>query len=174
MRLWSEELRSGTVELLFTMPVTPWQAILGKFLASWLFLLIALLLTFPLIFTVSYLGHPDFGRIFCGYLGSLMLAGAFLAITLLTSSLTRNQVVSFILAVVICLFLILCGWPPITNTVINWAPAWMVDTLASLGVMTHFESLQRGVVDSRDLLFFVSLIGFCLFANSVVLRAHRA
>jgi ABC-2 type transport system permease protein len=174
MRLWSEELRSGTVELLFTMPVTPWQAILGKFLASWVFLLIALLLTFPLVVTVSYLGHPDFGRIFCGYLGSLMLAGAFLAITLLTSSLTRNQVVSFILAVVICLFLILCGWPPITNTVINWAPAWMVDTLASLGVMTHFESLQRGVVDSRDLLFFVSLIAFCLFANSVVLRAHRA
>lgn len=174
MRLWSEELRSGTVELLFTMPVTPWQAILGKFLASWLFLLIALLLTFPLVLTVGYLGHPDFGRIFCGYLGSLMLAGAFLAITLLTSSLTRNQVVSFILAVVICLFLILCGWPPITNTVINWAPAWAVDTLASLGVMTHFESLQRGVVDSRDLLFFVSLIAFCLFANSVVLRAHRA
>jgi ABC-2 type transport system permease protein len=103
-----------------------------------------------------------------------MLAGAFLSIALLTSSLTRNQVVSFILAVVICLFLILCGWPPITNSVTNWAPAWVVDSLASLGVMTHFESLQRGVVDSRDLLFFVSMIAFCLFANSVVLRAHRA
>jgi ABC-2 type transport system permease protein len=174
MRLWSEELRSGTIELLFTMPVTPWQAILGKYLASWIFLLIALLLTFPLVMTVSYLGHPDLGRIFCGYVGSLMLAGAFLSIALLTSSLTRNQVVSFILAVVICLFLILCGWPPITNSVTNWAPAWVVDSLASLGVMTHFESLQRGVVDSRDLLFFVSMIAFCLFANSVVLRAHRA
>src|SRR5215469_7776240 len=106
MRLWSEELRLGTMELLFTMPVTPWQAILGKFLASWLFLLIALLLTFPMVLTVSYLGHPDFGRIFCGYLGSLMLAGAFLSVALLTSSFTRNQVVSFILAVIICLFLI--------------------------------------------------------------------
>jgi ABC-2 type transport system permease protein len=174
MRLWSEELRLGTSELLFTMPVTPWQAILGKYLASWIFLAIALFLTFPLVVTVGYLGHPDYGRIFCGYLGSLLLAGAFLSVALLTSSVTRNQVVSFILAVVICLFLILCGWPPVTDAVSNWAPAWFVDGLASIGVMTHFESLQRGVVDSRDLLFFVSVIVFCLFANSVVLRAQRA
>ncbi|MBV8814774.1 MAG: ABC transporter permease subunit [Verrucomicrobia bacterium] len=174
MRLWSEELRLGTMELLFTMPVTPWQAILGKYFASWIFLAIALLLTFPLIVTVSYLGHPDFGRIVAGYLGSLLMAGSFLSIALLTSSLTRSQVVSFILAVVICLFLILCGWPPVTDAVSNWAPAWFVDGLASLGVMTHFESLQRGVVDSRDLVFFVSVIIFCLFTTSVVLRARRA
>jgi ABC-2 type transport system permease protein len=174
MRLWSEELRLGTMELLLTMPVTPWQAILGKFLASWIFLAIALFLTFPIVVTVGYLGHPDYGRIFCGYLGSLMMAGAFLSIALLTSSFTRNQVVSFILAVMICLFLILCGWPPVTDAVSSWAPAWLVDGLASIGVMTHFESLQRGVVDSRDLLFFLSVIVFCLFANSVVLRAHRA
>jgi ABC-2 type transport system permease protein len=131
-------------------------------------------LTFPIVVTVGYLGHPDYGRIFCGYLGSLMMAGAFLSIALLTSSFSRNQVISFILAVVICLFLILCGWPPVTDAVSNWAPAWLVDGLASIGVMTHFESLQRGVLDSRDLLFFVSVIVFCLFANSVVLRAHRA
>jgi ABC-2 type transport system permease protein len=174
MRLWSEELRLGTMELLFTMPVTPWQAILGKYFASWIFLAIALLLTFPLVVTVSYLGHPDFGRIVAGYLGSLLMAGSFLSIALLTSSLTRSQVVSFILAVVICLFLILCGWPPVTDAVSNWAPAWFVDGLASLGVMTHFESLQRGVVDSRDLVFFVSVIIFCLFTTSVVLRARRA
>src|SRR6266478_6465634 len=107
MRLWSEELRLGTMELLLTMPVTPWQAILGKFLASWLFLLIALALTFPMVITVAYLGHPDFGRILSGYGGSVLISGAFLAITCMTSALTRNQVISFILSVVICLFLIL-------------------------------------------------------------------
>src|SRR5216684_4440117 len=132
MRLWSEELRLGTIELLFTMPVTPWQAILGKFLASWLFLLIALVLTFPMVVTVSYLGHPDLGRILSGYGGSFLMAGTFLAITCMTSSLTRNQVVSFILSVVICLFLILCSWPPVTDAVVNWAPAWLVDTLADV------------------------------------------
>ncbi|MBV8586451.1 MAG: ABC transporter permease subunit [Verrucomicrobia bacterium] len=174
MRLWAEERRLGTMELLFTMPVTPWQAILGKFLASWIFLGIALLLTFPIVITVAYLGQPDFGKIICGYFGSFMMAGAFLAITSFTSALTRNQVVSFVLAVVVCLFLILAGWPPITDVVSGWAPAFVVDTLANLGVMTHFESLERGVVDSRDLLFFGSLILFFLFTTSVSLRAQRA
>jgi len=174
MRLWAEERRLGTIELLFTMPVTPWQAILGKFLASWIFLGIALLLTFPLVITVAYLGQPDYGKIFCGYFGSFMMAGAFLAITSFTSALTRNQVVSFVLAVVFCLFLILAGWPPITDVVSGWAPAFVVDTLANLGVMTHFESLERRVVDSRDLLFFGSLILFFLFSTSVSLRAQRA
>jgi ABC-2 type transport system permease protein len=174
MRLWSEELRLGTMELLFTMPVTPWQAILGKFLASWAFILIALILTFPIVLTVRYLGHPDMGQILCGYSGSFLLAGAFLAIACLTSSLTRNQVVSFILSVVICLFLILCGWPPVTNVVISWAPASLVDALAGLGVMAHYEGFQRGTIDSRDLFFFLSVIVFFLFTTSVVLRAHRA
>jgi ABC-2 type transport system permease protein len=174
MRLWSEELRLGTMELLFTMPVTPWQAILGKFLASWAFILIALILTFPIVLTVRYLGHPDMGQILSGYGGSFLLAGAFLAVACLTSSLTRNQVVSFVLSVVICLFLILCGWPPVTNVVISWAPASLVDALAGLGVMAHYEGFQRGVIDSRDLFFFLSVIVFFLFTTSVVLRAHRA
>jgi ABC-2 type transport system permease protein len=174
MRLWSEELRLGTMELLFTMPVAQWQAILGKFLASWIFLFIALVLTFPLVITVAYLGHPDFGRIFCGYIGSFFLAGTFLSIASLTSALSRNQVVAFILAVVICLFLILCGWRPITDPLSAWAPAWLVDAVTALGVMTHFDSIQRGVVDSRDLLYFISVIIFSLFTTSVVLRAHRA
>jgi gliding motility-associated transport system permease protein len=174
MRLWSEEMRLGTIELLLTMPVTPWQAILGKFLASWIFLLIALVLTFPLLITVEYLGNPDIGRIVAGYFGSLLLAGGFLAITCMTSALTRNQVISFVLAVVVCLFLILCGWPPVTDLVVNWAPAWIVDALAAIGVMTHFEAFQRGVIDSRDLLFFLSVILFFLFSTSVILRAHRA
>jgi ABC-2 type transport system permease protein len=174
MRLWSEEYRLGTFELLFTLPVTPWQAILGKFLASWLFLGLALILTFPLVLTVAYLGHPDFGPIIAGYFGSFLLAGAFLAISSLTSALTRNQVISFILAVVCCLFLVLCSWPPVTDAVVNWAPAWIVDALAGVGVMTHFEGFQRGIIDGRDLLFFVSVMIFFLFATSVVLRARRA
>jgi ABC-2 type transport system permease protein len=174
MRLWAEELRLGTLELLFTMPVAPWQAILGKFLASWLFLLIALALTFPLVVTVAYLGRPDLGPVLTGYLGSFLIAGAFLAITSFTSALTRNQVVSFILSLVVCLFLILCGWPPVTDTVIAWAPAWVVDALAGVGVMTHFESFQRGVIDSRDLIFFASLVVFFLFTTAVALRVRRA
>ncbi|MDA1274665.1 MAG: ABC transporter permease subunit, partial [Verrucomicrobia bacterium] len=115
MRLWSEEWRSGTMELLLTMPITTWQAIVGKFVASWLFLALALALTVPVVITANYLGTPDNGVIFCGYIGSLMLAGSYLAISCMTSAITRNQVISFILSVVICLFLILAGWPPVTR-----------------------------------------------------------
>ncbi|MBT7873385.1 MAG: ABC transporter permease, partial [Verrucomicrobia bacterium] len=122
MRLWSEERRQGTLELLLTMPVTPWQTILGKFLASWLFLIIALVLTFPIVFTVKYLGSPDIGPILCGYVGSMFLAGGYLAVSSMTSAITRNQVISFILSVVICLFLILAGYPPVTDMLIQWAP----------------------------------------------------
>src|SRR6476659_5564690 len=115
MRLWSEERRMGTMELLLTFPITAWQAIVGKFLASWLFLVLALVLTFPVWMTVNYLGNPDNGVIFCAYIGSFLLAGAYLAISCMTSALTRNQVISFIVSVVICLFLILAGWPPVTQ-----------------------------------------------------------
>ncbi|HOW64998.1 MAG TPA: ABC transporter permease [Candidatus Paceibacterota bacterium] len=174
MRLWSEERRLGTIELLLTMPITSWQAILAKFLASWVFLALALFLTFPLILTVNYLGDPDNGVILCGYLGSLLLAGGYLAIGSMTSALTRNQVVSFILSVVICLFLILAGWPPVTRMLEQWAAPWLVQGVASFSVMTHFEGFQRGVVDTRDLLFFLCLMGFCLFTTGVILRSHRA
>jgi len=173
MRLWSEERRQGTLELLFTMPVTPWQTILGKFLASWAFLILALILTFPIIFTVSYLGSPDIGPIICGYVGSIFLAGGYLAVSSMTSAITRNQVISFILSVVICLFLILAGYPPVTDMLIQWAPSWLVDTISAFSVMTHFFSFQRGVLDSRDVIFFLSLIGFCLFTTSVILRSLR-
>jgi ABC-2 type transport system permease protein len=173
MRLWAEERRLGTMELLLTMPITAWQAIVGKFLASWLFLIIALALTFPIIFTVSYLGDPDSGTIFTGYLGSAFLAGAYLAITCLTSALTRNQVISFILSVVICFFLILCGWEPVTDLLINYSPG-LVKLVSSFSVMPHFSGFQKGVIDSRDFLFFVSVIGFSLFCNGVVIRNLRA
>jgi ABC-2 type transport system permease protein len=173
MRLWAEERRVGTLELLFTMPVTPWQAIVGKFLASWLFLALALVLTFPLVISVNHLGSPDNGVIFAGYVGSLMMAGAYLAISCMTSALTRNQVVSFIIAVVLCLFLILAGFPPVTNLLAHWS-ATLVDIIASFSFITHYEGFQKGVLDSRDVIFFLSVIGFSLFTTGVILRGHRA
>lgn len=173
MRLWAEERRVGTLELLFTMPVTPWQAIVGKFLASWLFLALALVLTFPLVISVNHLGSPDNGVIFAGYVGSLMMAGAYLAISCMTSALTRNQVVSFIIAVVLCLFLILAGFPPVTNLLAQWS-ATLVDIIASFSFITHYEGFQKGVLDSRDVIFFLSVIGFSLFTTGVILRGHRA
>jgi ABC-2 type transport system permease protein len=176
MRLWSEERRSGTMELLLTMPITTWQAIVGKFLASWLFLGIALLLTFPIAFTVNYLGSPDNGVILASYFGSFLLAGAYLAITCMTSAMTRNQVISFIVSVVICFLLILVGYPPVTeflSNVVGLNQRW-VEGIASFSVMTHFDWMLRGVIDSRDLVFFASLIVFSLFTTGVIIRGHRA
>src|SRR3954462_5524591 len=149
MRMWSEERRLGTIELLLTMPITPWQGIVGKFLASWLVLALALALTFPIVITVNYLGHPDNGVILASYIGSLLLCGAYLSIAAMTSAMTRNQVVSFILSLVICIFLILAGWPPVTSLLTEWAPTGLVETIASFSVMTHFDSIQKGVIDLR-------------------------
>lgn len=174
MRLWSEERRLGTMELLLTMPVTTWQALIGKFLASWLFLGLALALTFPVIVTVNYLGNPDNGVIVAGYLGSLLLAGAYLAVTCMTSAMTRNQVISFIVAVLICLFLILAGYEPVTGLLSRFASARVVELVAAFSVMTHFDGFQRGVIDLRDIMFFASVMGFALFATGVIIRSHRA
>src|SRR5687768_17993505 len=175
MRLWSEERRMGTMELLLTMPITAWQAIVGKFLASWAFLALALICTFPVVITVNYLGNPDNGVIFGQYIGSLLMAGAYLAISCMTSALTRNQVISFILSVVICLFLILAGYPPVTEMLsgITESPV-VLETVAALSVMTHFESFRRGVIDTRDLIFYIGLIVFCLFTTAVIIRNHRS
>jgi ABC-2 type transport system permease protein len=174
MRLWAEERRSGTLELLLTMPITPWQAIIAKFLASWAFLGVALALTFPTVITANVLGDPDNGVIFAGYLGSFFLAGAYLAIACMTSAMTRNQVVAFILSLVICLFLLLAGFNPVTDLLVRWASPAVVDTVAAFSVVTHFDGFQRGVIDTRDLFFFLSLIGFALFATGVIIRGHRA
>jgi len=170
MRVWAEERRSGTLELLLTMPVAPWQAIVAKFLASWIFLAVALALTFPAILTVNVLGEPDNGMIVAGYLGSFFLAGAYLAITCMTSAMTRNQVVALILSVVICLFLIIAGFNPVTDLLARWASPAFIDTVAAFSVVTHFDGFQKGVIDTRDLFFFLSMIGFLLFATGVVLR----
>lgn len=174
MRLWAEERRVGTLELLLTMPITAWQAIIGKFVACWIFIAMALFLTFPVVITTLYLGSPDVGSMFTGYLGSVLLAGAYLAVTVMTSAMTRNQVISFILSVVICFFLILAGWEPVTDLLVRWAPEWLVSTVSAFSVMPHFADFQRGVLDLRDVAFFGSVIAFCLFATSVVLRGLRA
>jgi ABC-2 type transport system permease protein len=157
------------------MPIAPWEAIVGKFIASWLFLGLALLLTFPVVWTVNYLGSPDNGVIFAAYVGSWLMAGAYLAVSCITSAITRSQVVSFIISVVACLFLILAGFPPVINLLQNLAQnwQWLVDTITSFSVITHFEGFQKGVLDSRDIIFFLSVIGFSLFATSVILRTHR-
>ena len=174
MRLWAEERRSGTLELLLTMPVAPWQAIVAKFVASWVFIGVALALTFPAIITVNILGEPDNGMIIAGYLGSFFLAGAYLAVTCMTSAMTRNQVVAFILSVVLCLFLILAGFNPVTDLLTRWANPAVIDTVAAFSVVTHFDNFQRGVIDLRDLVFFLSVIGFALFATGIIIRGHRA
>ena len=169
MRLWAEERRQGTLELLFTSAVTPGQAIAGKLVAAWGFLTLALALTFPVPATAGWLGRPDWGVVVAGYVASLMLAGAYLAVGMFTSALTRNQVVSFILAVVLGLFLILAGFQPVTDLLAQWAPGWLVDGVAALGFMPHYEAMQRGVLDVRDFLYFASVTGFMLFLTRLVL-----
>ncbi|MFZ2653636.1 MAG: ABC transporter permease subunit, partial [Victivallales bacterium] len=174
MHLWADERRLGTLELFFTMPVTYAQAIAGKFIAAWIFLTIALLLTFPIVATVVYLGKPDYGVIICGYLGSMLLAGSYLAITGMTSAITRSQVISFIISVVICLFLILAGWPPVTDMLVTWAPVQLVDIVSAFSVMPHFSNIQRGVIDFRDIVYFISIILFCLMTTGIILKNHAA
>jgi ABC-2 type transport system permease protein len=174
MRLWAEERKSGTIELLMTQPVTLWDAVVGKFLAAWLFTALALALTFPLWLTVNYLGKPDNGAILAAYLGSLLLAGGFLAIGSCMSALTRNQVVAFILAVVACFAFLLAGFPMVLDLFRSWAPQVLVDAVASLSFLTHFESIAKGVIDLRDLLYFAMLIGFFLLATAIALELRKA
>ncbi len=175
MSLWAEERRAGTFELLLTMPVTLLQAILGKFLAAWLFIVIAMALTIPvMVGTVFTLGNPDPGVIVTGYIGSFLLAGAFAAVGMLTSAMTRNQVIGFVLALVLCLLLVLAGWEPVTRFFVSWAPAWLLDTVTAIGFMPHFESLQRGVVDLADILYFLSVIAFMIMATHLVLDNRKS
>ncbi len=173
MRLWSEERRLGTLELILTLPVTLSQVILGKFLAAWIFLGIALALTFPLVVTTLYLGDPDLGAVLCGYIGSFLMAGAYLSIGTMTSSMTRSQVISFIIAVVICLFFILAGFSPVIQMLSGWAPVWLTDLIAQLSFLTHFASIERGVLDFRDILYFVSIVFLMLYANATILENRR-
>ena len=173
MHLWSDEKRLGTNELLFTLPVTLFECVISKFLAAWLFIALALLLTFPMIGTVFYLGHPDINTILSGYLGSFLLAGSYLAIASFTSSISKSQVVSFIISVVICFFLILAGWPQVTDMLVEWAPRGLIDIVAAFSVWPHFQNMQRGIIDFRDILYFCSIIAFALFLCSLTLKNRK-
>ncbi len=174
MRLWAEERKTGTIELLMTLPITMSQAVLGKFLAAWFFTGIALLLTFPVWVTVTYLGEPDHGAIIAGYIGSLIMAGGFLAIGACISSLTKNQVIALVVTFVICLFFLLSGHPDSLDFLRGWAPGVLVDTISSFSFLTHFEALSKGVIDVRNLIFFFSLMAFFLFANGLILDQKKA
>jgi ABC-2 type transport system permease protein len=170
MRLWSEEKRSGTIELLFTLPLKPLDAVLGKFLAGWAFLALAILLSFPMALTVGYLGSPDWGVIASSYLGSILMAGAYLAVCSLTSALTRNQVISFVVSVLLCLVLVLLGWSVFNGLLGAALPVWAVDLLANFSFITHFDAFCKGIVDPKDVIFFLSLAGFALFLNVLALE----
>lgn len=174
MRLWSEERKSGSIELLLTLPVTMWQAVVGKFLAAWAFAGIALALTFPIWITVNYLGDPDNGAIVAGYVGSFLMAGSFLAIGSCLSAVTRNQVVAFILTVVACFLLLLAGFPLVLEAAGALLPQFLVDAVASLSFLTHFQSISKGVIDLRDFIYFALMIGFWLYASAVVIDLKKA
>lgn len=174
MRLWAEERRSGTIETLLTLPITLGQAIVGKFLAAWIFISLIIVLTFPIVLTTAYLGAPDRGAMLGGYIGSGLLAGTYLSVGLLTSALTRNPVISFVLSVVICLFLLLAGWPPVTDLLVRWAPDWLVRGVAAFGFMPHYEAFQKGVLDIRDFGYYLSVMIFMLFGTSLVLENRKA
>lgn len=174
MRLWAEERKSGTLELLLTLPLGLWQAVLGKFLAAWAFLGLALALTFPIWVTVSWLGDPDHGTILAAYLGSWLMAGAFLAVGSALSAATRSQVVAFILTVVVCLLYLLAGFPMALDLVRAWAPQSWVDAFAGLSFLTHFQAISRGVLDLRDVVFFLLGIAAWLAATVLVIDLKKA
>jgi ABC-2 type transport system permease protein len=174
MRLWAEERKSGSIELLMTQPVTLWEAVLGKYFAAWLFAALALALTFPIWITVNYLGRPDNGTILAAYIGSLLLAGSYLAIGSCMSALTNNQVIAFILGVVACFLVLMAGFPLVLDAFRSWAPQWLVDAVASLSFLTHFDSIKKGVIDVRDLLYFGMLSAFFLLATSIALDLRKA
>ena len=174
MRVWAEERKSGTIELLMTLPVTMWQAVLAKFLAAWCFIAIAVALTFPLWVTVNYLGEPDNGVIFAAYLGSLLMAGGYLSIGICVSATTRNQVIAFIVSLVLCFLLTLSGFPLVLDVFRGWLPVALVDVIASLSFLTHFQAISKGVLDLRDIVYFLAMILAWLYASAVIIDMKKA
>jgi ABC-2 type transport system permease protein len=174
MRLWAEERRTGTMELLLTLPVPLWATVLGKFLAAWLFAGVALALTFPIWITVNYLGHPDNGVIVASYFGSFLMAGAYLSIGSCISATTKNQVIAFVVSVVICFLFTISGAPLVIDFFRSWAPLVLIDAVSSFSFLTHFAAISAGVVDLRDVLFFVSLMALFLTANVVVVDIKKS
>lgn len=174
MRLWAEERRGGTIEFLMTLPVTTTQAVLGKFFAAWVFTGVALALTATNWITVNYLGEPDNGVIAAGYIGSFLMAGGFLAIGAALSSLTKNQVVAFVMTFTTSLFFVLVGFPGFTDLIAGFGVGWLVEAIRSLSFFDHFQAITRGVVEARDVVYFLSVIAFFLFVNTTVVELKKA
>jgi ABC-2 type transport system permease protein len=174
MRLWAEERKSGTIELLMTLPISPWEAILGKFAAAWAFIGLALALTFPMWITVNYLGSPDNGVIFASYFGSWLMAGAYLAVASCISALTKNQVIAFVVSATVCFLLVMSGHEPVQYLFRAWAPDWLISAIASLSFLSHFESITKGILDLPSIVFYLSLIAFALFVNKIIIEQSKA
>jgi ABC-2 type transport system permease protein len=174
MRLWSEERKSGTIELIMTLPIPIYQVVIGKFLAAWCFTTVAVILTFPIWITVNYLGSPDNPVILASYIGSLLMAGGFLAIGSCVSALSKSQVIAFVISLVISFLFLLSGFPLVLDFFSGWAPQAVVDAIASFSFLTHFESIKKGVIDIRDIIYFTALISFWLYANVVIIDAKKA
>jgi len=173
MRLWAEERKTGTIELLMTLPLTTTQAVIGKFFAAWIFIFIALALTFPIWITVNYLGQPDNGVILAGYVGSLFMSGAYLSIGSCISAITKNQVIAFVIAATVCFIFTMSGIDIVLNFFKVWAPEFLVNIISNMSFLVHFESITKGVIEIRDFLFYLSVIVFWLFLNVVVVEFKK-
>ena len=173
MRLWAEERKSGTIEFLLTLPVTTGQIVIGKFVAAWVFAGIALALTFPMWVTVNMLGQPDNGVILAAYIGSWLMAGGFLALSACVSALTKNQVIAFVLASALCFVFMMSGVEIIQSFFRAWTPQAFVESVAELSFLTNFNEVSQGVIDIRDLVFFLSVIGIALFVNAAIVEAKK-
>lgn len=173
MRLWAEERKSGTVELLLTLPTPTWMIVVGKYMAAWVFIGIAIVLTFPFWITVNYLGSPDNGVIFASYIGSFVMAGGYLAIGSCLSAATKNQVIAFIVTSVVCFLFLMSGVELVQSFFQSWAPEFVLDALHSMSFLTHFNGIIRGVIDLRDIIYFGSLIGVFLYVNAAVVDLTR-
>lgn len=174
MGLWAEERKAGTIELLLTMPISLTEAIMGKFIAAWIFLTINLILTFPIVITVFALGRPDVGAIICGYIGAVLLAGACVSIGMLTSATTKSQVISFVMSISVCFVLIMAGTPFITGMLSKWDMNVLVEAIGSLSLYSRYESLQRGVIDLGDVVYYLSIMAFMLFTTHMVLENRKS
>ncbi len=174
MRLWAEERKSGTIELLMTLPVTTTQAVVGKFVAAWLFTGLALLLTFPIWISVNYLGSPDNGVIFASYVASFLMAGALLALASCLSALTKNQVIAFVISATACFMFLMSGLDLVLGVFKGWAPDYLISMIASMSFLTHFDTISQGVLQLPAIIFFLSMMAVCLFINVQVVELKKA
>ncbi len=174
MRLWADERKTGSIELLLTLPITMWQAVVAKFLAAWIFIGLSLMLTAPLWITVNYLGEPDNGTVFAAYLGSWLMAGGFLAIGSCLSAATRSQVIAFILTAVVCFLFVAAGWPVVLNFISRFVPTELLQAISSMSFFSHFQAISKGVIDLRDIIYFAAVILVWLYATALVIDMKKA